>query len=79
MSITIFSKPGCIQCTQTTKKFDAAGLEYQVKDISKSAEWEQEARSFEGFRSFPVVFAGEISWGGYNPDKIAEVISLFNK
>ena len=34
MSITVYSKPSCVQCTATYRALDREGIDYQVIDIS---------------------------------------------
>ena len=37
MTITVYSKPACVQCTATTRALDARGLPYQVVDLTEDA------------------------------------------
>ena len=38
MSITVYTKPACVQCNATKKALDRAGLEYDLVDISADDE-----------------------------------------
>ena len=38
MTITVYSKPACVQCTATTRALDLRGLEYRVIDLTQDAE-----------------------------------------
>ncbi|HLS24391.1 MAG TPA: glutaredoxin family protein, partial [Beutenbergiaceae bacterium] len=38
MSITVFSKPACVQCDATYRALNKHGLEYTIVDISADAE-----------------------------------------
>lgn len=38
MSITVYTKPACVQCNATYRALDKAGLEYNVIDITEDAE-----------------------------------------
>ena len=38
MSITVYSKPACVQCTATTRALDRQGIDYSVVDISQDAD-----------------------------------------
>ncbi|NMR21215.1 glutaredoxin-like protein NrdH [Cellulomonas fimi] len=70
MSITVYSKPACVQCTATYRALDKNELEYTIVDISSDAE----AREFVmglGHLQAPVVVADGDHWSGYRPDKIA--------
>ncbi|MBT9383623.1 glutaredoxin-like protein NrdH [Pseudooceanicola sp. CBS1P-1] len=72
MSITVYSKPACVQCTATTRALDAKGLSYEVVDLTQDAE--AMARVTElGYRQAPVVIAGEDHWSGFRPDMIGRL------
>ena len=38
MSITVYSKPSCVQCDATYRALNKQGLEYDVVDITTDAE-----------------------------------------
>lgn len=69
MSITVYSKPACVQCTATTRALDRHGIDYRIIDVSI------DDAAFElvqglGYRQVPVVVAGEQHWAGFRPDMI---------
>ena len=72
MTITVYSKPACVQCTATTRALDARGLSYDVIDLT-----EDEAAMARvvalGYRQAPVVIAGEAHWAGFRPDMIGRL------
>lgn len=35
MSITVYTKPACVQCNATYRALDKAGIEYSVVDITE--------------------------------------------
>lgn len=69
MSITVYSKPNCVQCTATYRALDKAGIDYSTVDISLDAEALEQVKSM-GYAQAPVVIAGEDHWSGFRPDKI---------
>ncbi|MBW7057273.1 glutaredoxin-like protein NrdH [Paracoccus bogoriensis] len=70
MTIIVYSKPACVQCTATTRALDARGLEYDVIDLTQDDE--AMARVTElGYRQAPVVIAGDTHWAGFRPDMIS--------
>ena len=69
MSITVYSKPACVQCTATTRALDRQGLDYTVVDVSEDADAVALVQGL-GYRQVPVVIAGERHWAGYRPDMI---------
>lgn len=69
MSITVYSKPACVQCNATTRALDRKGIAYEVIDISEDSD--AYARVAEmGYRQVPVVVAGDTHWAGFRPDMI---------
>lgn len=70
MSVTVYTKPACVQCNATYKALDKAGAQYDVIDITTNPE----ARDFVlglGYLQAPVVVAGDQHWSGFKPDRIA--------
>mgnify|MGYP002716461389 FL=1 len=75
MSITVYTKPACVQCNATKKALDRAGLEYDLVDISA----DEEARDYVmalGYVQAPVVEANGEHWSGFRPDCIKGLASL---
>lgn len=72
MTITVYSKPACVQCTATTRALDARGLQYDVIDLSQDSDALQKVQQL-GYRQAPVVIAGDSHWAGFRPDMIARV------
>lgn len=70
MSITVYSKPACVQCTATTRALDRQGLDYRIIDISVDDEAFATVQGL-GYRQVPVVVAGEAHWAGFRPDMIS--------
>lgn len=71
--VTIYSKPGCVQCNATYRKADQLGIDYTVVDISE----DHEAREYVlglGYQSAPVVVAGDAHWSGYVPAKLQALV-----
>lgn len=69
MSITVYTKPACVQCTATYKALDRQGLSYETVDITL----DPEARDYVmalGYLQAPVVVAGSDHWSGFRPDRI---------
>lgn len=69
MTITVYSKPACVQCTATYRALDKLGHEYTVVDISQDADARDYVMSL-GHLQAPVVVAGGENWSGYRPDRI---------
>lgn len=69
MTITVFSKPACVQCDATYRALKKHGLEYESVDISTDPEALDSVKAL-GYQQAPVVFADGDHWSGFRPDKI---------
>ena len=74
MSITVYTKPACVQCTATKKALDRAGIDYELVDISL----DNDARDYVmalGHLQAPVVVVDEEHWSGFRPDRIRGLVA----
>jgi len=69
MTITVYTKPACVQCNMTYKALDKVGLAYEVVDISEDADARDYVMAM-GYLQAPVVVAGGDHWSGFRPDRI---------
>ncbi|EKT83017.1 glutaredoxin-like protein NrdH [Rhodococcus opacus] len=69
MTITIYSRPACMQCTATYRALDNEGLDYTIVDITRDSDAHDYVRGL-GYRQAPVVVAGDDHWAGFRPDRI---------
>ncbi len=69
MSITVYSKPACVQCTATTKELDRKGIDYNYVDITQDSDAMNYIMGL-GHKQAPVVVSGDDHWAGFRPDKI---------
>ncbi len=72
MSITIYSKPRCVQCDATYRAFDKLGVSYEVIDVSVDQESLDYIVSL-GYMQAPVVVTPAGHWSGFRPDRIKAV------
>jgi len=72
MTVTVYSKPSCVQCTATYRALDSKGVAYEVVDISQDEEALAKVRSL-GYVQVPVVIAGDKNWAGFRPDMISQL------
>ena len=70
--VVIFTKPNCVQCNMTKKRFDDNGVAYKLVDITQNLDALDEMID-KGFRAAPVVNANGEWWSGFQPDKIDAV------
>lgn len=69
MTITVYSKPACVQCDATYRALDKHGLPYVIVDLSSDSAALDYVKS-RGHTQAPVVVAGEEHWSGYRPDRV---------
>lgn len=72
MSIVVYSKPACVQCTATTRALDAQGIAYDLIDLTADAAALVRVQEM-GYRQAPVVVAGDLHWAGFRPDMIGRL------
>lgn len=75
MTIAVYSKPSCVQCTATYRALDKQGLEYEVFDVSADDKALEAVKEL-GYLQAPVVVTDSDSWSGFRPDKINELAQL---
>lgn len=69
MTVTVYTKPSCPQCTMTKKTMDSLGINYETVDVTEDQAAYDKVVAL-GFMSAPVVIAGDESWAGFRPDRI---------
>ncbi|AGZ52867.1 hypothetical protein MKAN_23165 [Mycobacterium kansasii ATCC 12478] len=69
MTITVYTKPACVQCSATYKALDKNGIAYEKVDISLDSEARDYVMAL-GYLQAPVVVAGDDHWSGFRPDRI---------
>ncbi|UFU16103.1 glutaredoxin-like protein NrdH (plasmid) [Curtobacterium sp. C1] len=70
MTVTVYTKPSCVQCTATYRALDNKGIEYVVRDVSTDEAALEQVKAL-GYLQAPVVVTDEEHWSGFRPDKIA--------
>ncbi|WOC14934.1 glutaredoxin-like protein NrdH [Pseudochrobactrum sp. MP213Fo] len=70
MSITVYSKPACVQCTATYRALERQGIDFNIVDISEDTVGFDTVKQL-GYMQVPVVVAGDTHWAGFRPDMIS--------
>ena len=74
-TITVYTRPGCVQCGAVQRAFAKAGMTYRTVDVSA----DPDARDFVmalGYLQVPVVYAGPTRhFCGFRPDRIQTLIA----
>lgn len=78
--ITVFSKPGCVQCTATGRALTSKGLqegkdwEYRDLTLPENASALEWVMGDLGYMQAPIVVVDdETHWSGFRPDLIAKL------
>src|SRR5271166_6030542 len=72
MSVTVYTKPACVQCNATYKALDKQGIAYDKVDITLDSEARDYVMAL-GYLQAPVVVAGNDHWSGFRPDRIKAI------
>lgn len=71
-SLIVWSKPSCVQCTATKRKFTKLGVDYEERDLTEYPEVLDEFVS-KGYSSAPVVTLDDMPiFCGYDVDVIEQ-------
>jgi glutaredoxin-like protein NrdH len=77
MSVIIWTKIPCVQCTAVKREFKKAGVEFEEKSLPDNLE-ALEAFKAKGLASAPIVESGELeTFAGFNPDAVKEYIAVY--
>ena len=74
MTITVYSKPSCPQCTHTIKRLEKHGADFQVLDAREHID----TLKAMGFSQAPVVVPEsgvDNAWSGFRIDKVTEAVT----
>lgn len=75
MTVTLYSKPLCVQCDATKRALNKTGIPYDVVDITQDEEALAQVKAM-GYVQAPVVITDEDRWTGFRPDKIKALPAL---
>lgn len=81
-AVTLYTKPGCMPCRAIKKRFDAACVDYTIRDVTEDPDAAAAVRAM-GYNGVPVTHVrlddGEDHWHGVSPMNMAAVIELFSR
>ncbi|TSD94858.1 glutaredoxin-like protein NrdH [Skermania sp. ID1734] len=73
MTITVYTKPACVQCTATFRALDKAGIAFETVDLSVDRDALDYVMAL-GYLQAPVVIVGDDDhWAGYRPERIRTI------
>jgi len=73
MPVIVYSNPNCQACEQTKRFLTLKEIPFEAKMISESPEVFSLIEE-KGYKSAPVVVAGEDSWSGVRLDKLNSLV-----
>lgn len=73
-TLTVYSKPACVQCNATYRALNKKGIPYEIVDMSQDVDALERVRNL-GYMQAPVVMIGAEHWSGFRPDKIDELVA----
>lgn len=74
-TITVYSKPSCVQCNATYRALDAADISYEVVSLTEHPEMVEYIKDLDPtYMQAPVVVVDEHDhWSGFRPDNIDRI------
>jgi glutaredoxin-like protein NrdH len=72
MTVTVYTKPSCVQCNATYRALDSKSIDYEIHDLSEDPAALEKVKAL-GYLQAPVVITDEDHWAGFRPDKIDEL------
>ena len=71
-TVTVYTKPACVQCDATTRALKKLGIEFATVDLSLYDQARDYVMSL-GHLQAPVVVTPTDSWSGFRPDRISRL------
>lgn len=74
-TVTVYSKPSCVQCNATYRALDAKGISYTVVDLSRDDNALEYVKDLDPtYMQAPIVVVDEHDhWSGFRPDCIDRI------
>ncbi|GAA0990065.1 glutaredoxin-like protein NrdH [Subtercola frigoramans] len=72
-TVTLFSKPGCVQCTATKRALTDRSIDAEIIDITQDPAALEHVKGL-GYLQVPVVETPTTTWVGFRPDLIATLV-----
>lgn len=74
MTVTVYSKPRCVQCDATKRRLDRYQIPYNTVDVSEDGEALRYILGL-GYQQVPVVVTPSQHFSGYRPDLLAGLVA----
>ena len=73
-TITVYTKPNCVQCMATKRALAKAGVAFELVDLTTNPDLVEWITTDLGYSAAPVVYVedgtGENHWSGFRPERI---------
>jgi glutaredoxin-like protein NrdH len=69
MTITLWTKPNCVQCETTKREFDRRGIIYKTRRLDKSYKAIERFKEM-GLMAAPIVETDDRRWSGFRLERI---------
>ncbi len=77
-AVTVWSKPSCQQCRLVKFRLEAAGVEFEERDLTaQDAAKDLEYFRVLGYTSAPITEYGELVVAGFQPSQLDQVIEAW--
>jgi glutaredoxin-like protein NrdH len=74
ISVTVYSKPACVQCTATKRALTEKGIDYEEVDVTTNDAALEYVTEELGYSAAPVVVIDDHNhWSGFRPDLISNL------
>ena len=76
--VTVWTKPGCVQCTAVKRRLAEAGVPFTERDLT-APEHAGDLEYFQklGYRSAPITEHGDVAVPGFVPAEIDRIITAW--
>jgi glutaredoxin-like protein NrdH len=80
MTVTLYTKPGCFPCAKTLQKFQEAGIEPRVVDLTGNPAALEYVTEELGYSQAPIVVVDDdFHWSGLDPVSIERAIHALSR
>lgn len=73
MSVTVYSKPNCMQCNFTKKYLKERDIAFNEIDVTQDKDALNKIKDM-GYQAVPVVITDIDHWYGFRPERLAELV-----
>ncbi len=72
--VTVYSKPNCMQCNFTKKWLKERNIPYTELNVKEDEDALSKIKEM-GYQAVPVIVTETEKWYGFQPDKLAKLLS----